>query len=103
MTTLIKPAVGDGAYLQLGADAYAYTVIEVSPSGKTIKVQQDRHVRKDRNGLSEDQTYLYVPNPQAEVEVFTLRSNGSYHRKGQPSHYGALYVGERAAYRDPSF
>ena len=34
--------VGDGATQRIGSDAHAYTVIKVSPSGKTITLQRDK-------------------------------------------------------------
>ncbi len=92
------PAVGDGATYAIGMDRYAYTVIEVSPSGKTIRVQRDRVVRV--GGEGDGSRYIYIPNTDREVETFTLRRSGSYHRKGSPATYGALTVGHRDHSRD---
>ena len=72
------PAVGDGATYAIGMDRYAYTVIEVSPSGKTIRVQRDRVVRV--GGEGDGSRYIYIPNTDREVETCTLRRSGSYQR-----------------------
>ena len=37
------PKVGDGASFGYGSDTYPYNVIEVSASGKTIKIQADTY------------------------------------------------------------
>lgn len=94
------PAVGDGATYSIGLDCYAYTVIEVSPSGKTIRVQRDRVVRVGGEGEGENSRYIYIPNTDQEVEVFTLRKSGNYYRKGSPAIYGAITVGRRDHSRD---
>ena len=98
MDSTKKPTIGDGATYTIGADSYPYTVIEVSPSGKTIRVQRDRAVLV--GGEGEDSRHVYIPNTDREAETFTLRrSSGSYHRKGHPATYGALEVGHRKTYR----
>ncbi len=98
MTTTKTPTIGDGATYTIGMDCYAYTVIEVSPSGKTIQVQRDRAVRVGGGG--EDSRYIFIPDTEREVEIFTLRRGGAYHRKGSPATYGALAVGRRHHSRD---
>lgn len=52
---------GVGLTIGVGGDMYAYTVRDVSGSGKTIWVSQDSMKRVDNNGpYSEDQTYEFT-------------------------------------------
>lgn len=95
---------GEGGTVSLWSDCYPVTVIEVSASGKQVKVQADGYRRTDDNGLSEDQRYDYYEVSTNPVEVFTKRSNGRFVRKGDDAKSGPrLSVGSRRAYRDPSF
>lgn len=92
------PTVGMGATELMYSDRKAYTVIEVSDSGKTCKAQSDTATRTDKNGMSESQTYRYEPNPDGEV--ITLRIN----KRGQWVHSGTVFrMGERDAYHDYSY
>lgn len=102
-TTNTKPQVGQGGTHQVGTDAYPYTIIEVSESGKTVKAQRDSYVRTDSNGWSESQTYEYSRNPEGTIDTFTLRNNGNYYQKGQSQHYHPFFPGNRRFFWDPSF
>ena len=101
--TNTKPVVGQGGTHQVGTDAYPYTIIEVSESGKTIKAQRDEYIRTDSNGQSELQTYEYSPDLEGVINTFTLRKSGNYHEKGQSRHYHPFFPGHRRFFRDPSF
>jgi hypothetical protein len=93
------PQVGMGATILGWTDRHAATIVEVSPSGKTIVIQRDNAKRIDSNGMSESQQYEFTPNADAERETFRLRKTGEYRSK-----YGAnLRIGERSEYFDYSF
>lgn len=94
----IRPEVGMGATEHLWSDRHAYTIIEVSPSLKTIKLQADNSRRIDTNGMSEVQEYEFTPNPKGPTRVACLRADGRYHIggvKGNP-----VSIGYRDAYYD---
>lgn len=100
------PQVGDGATQSFGGDSYPFTVVKVSASGKTIWVQRD-HVTctKPMSAYgADDAEYSYSPDPDAAVQVATLRKDGRYHVKGTSSkHGGGFTVGFRSYRRDPHF
>ncbi len=72
------PIVGMGATMQVGSDQYAVTIIGVTPSGKTIKLQHDRVrlTKESRRGLSKDrgahQQHLFTSDPNGEVVTARL-------------------------------
>ena len=94
-----KPVIGMAATLIMLSDRHAYTVISVSPSGKTIKAQRDKAIRIDSNGASEAQEYSYQCDANAEIETFRLGKHGNY-RNAQGT---KLSLGERYSYHDFSF
>lgn len=97
----VVPVVGMGVTMNIGSDSYPCTVVEVI-SEKRCVVQQDRQKRTDSNGLSEDQSYLFIPNPEAEKVTIYLNKYGNWKRfGGSKSYYYSL--GKRRAYSDPSF
>jgi hypothetical protein len=96
-----KPAVGMGVTYGCWTDRHAGTIIEVSPSGKTIKVQDDIAKRVDNNGMSECQSYEHSPNPNGQIHVFKITN-----RKGRKAWRSGNYVaglGNRRTYHDYSF
>lgn len=97
------PAVGDGATMLGWTDRHAATVVEVSASGKKVVVQQDHAKRIDNNGMSESQSYEYSPNPNGSRDVYTLRKDGSYTRRGDTLGGRQLLIGHREEYYDYSF
>ncbi|HET6494548.1 MAG TPA: hypothetical protein VFH61_04175 [Thermoleophilia bacterium] len=46
--TVPEIEVGDGMTLTIASDSEAYTVVKVSPNGKTLTLQRDRAVRTNR-------------------------------------------------------
>jgi hypothetical protein len=92
--------IGMGATIQYHSDREPATIIEVSPSGKRIVIQEDSVKRTDNNGMSECQTYEYSPNPEGTIHVATLRKDGHYRLVGQKT---SVYVGARSKYYDFSF
>jgi len=99
--TPVVPVVGMGVTYCVGSDSYPYTVIEVSKSGKRVRVQQDTATRVDSNGQSEAQTWLYESDPDGKVMEFSLRKTGVWRPKGSDHCY--LSLGGRRKYSDPSF
>ena len=95
-----EPKVGNGVYYCVGTDRHPATIIEISPSGKTITIQDDDYKRVDGRGLSEWQEYEFTPNPNGSTH--TCRWNAK--RKGWVTQGGRFYVSltGRNAYRDPS-
>ena len=93
------PKVGDGATIIMWSDRKAATIVRVSPSGKSVWIQQDHAKRVDPNGMSECQEYAYTPNPDAPEREYRLR-NGRWKQVGG-SH--GLLIGERREYHDFSF
>jgi hypothetical protein len=94
------PEVGMGATITMYTDRHACTIIDVSPFGRRIIVQEDAATRTDTNGMSESQTYSYTPDPKGAVCVFSLRKDGRYvERCGS----NGLLVGSRRHYHDFSF
>jgi len=91
------PVVGMGVTFLHWTDRSAGTVVWVSPSGKTIKVREDRATPVGPIHFTERQTYTYAPDPLSPVQIFRLTARG-WRRKGT-----SLHLGERSAYRDPSF
>jgi len=100
----LTPEVGMGATLISWTDRTAATIVEVHVSGKTLWVQRDHARRTDDRGMSDAQDYEYTPDPDAPVEVFTVRHDGRWVRKGSSTRSGTvLLVGARDHYRDPTF
>lgn len=96
-TPLKIPRIGDGATRILYSDRHACTVVYVSPSGKTVTVQDDRAERIDKNGMSDAQEYIYHQNLAGEKTTFRYTKRG-YTARGQ-----SLSIGERDEYYDYSY
>ncbi len=92
------PKVGDGATLLCWTDRRAATVVFVSPSGKTIHLQEDIAERTDAHGMSECQSYTFTPDPTATVQVARLTKKGWKVVKGS-----RVIIGTRDKYYDYSF
>lgn len=93
-----RPLIGDGATMLMWTDRHACTITHVSPSGKTLTVQEDRAIRVDDNGQSEMQTYRFERNYSGAIHHVRLCKDGRWRSKGTP-----FAVGLRSEYRDPSF
>jgi hypothetical protein len=92
--------VGMGGTLYIGSDRYAYTVTAISPSGKTLTIQEDRAERGEGFDFYKNQTYVYTANPKGEIEnVHWSGKRGRYQHEG---HFG-FYLGERDHHVDPDF
>ena len=97
--TKLVPTVGMGVTVLGWTDRYPGTVILVSPSGKTINVQEDLAVRTDANGMSESQEYAYSPDPHGRIWTFRLGKHGWRGANKGPG----LRLGVRERYYDYSF
>ena len=97
------PAVGMGATILRWTDRAAATIVEVSPSGKSLKVKGDRSIRTDDNGMSDAQSYRYEPIEDIRPITYTLRKNGRWVRQGDPMNGESLAIGIRDTYHDYSF
>jgi predicted flavoprotein YhiN len=93
------PEVGMGATVLRWTDRTACTIIKVSPSLKTISVQEDKATRVDSNGMSEIQQYLYETNPEGIIHTFRKTKKGW--RTAGGGH--GLLIGRRCQYHDFSF
>lgn len=94
------PQVGMGCTICMYSDRHAATIVRISPSGKTVYVQQDTAtvVRGSRyDGTAE---YSYEPDPTAPIRAFRLTKRGW--RAGGKNGTGLL-IGHRDEYYDPSF
>ena len=101
--------VEDGVTLNYYSDEEAATVIEIDPKGRWIKVQEDKAIRTDSNGMSESQTYEFERNPNGRIHTFyktrhrgiTLFTNTGRSTYGD---YGIwLSLKQRRCYFDYSF
>lgn len=93
--------VGDGATICMYSDRHACTVVGVF--GKSVYVQRDHAEIVSGSGFDGSAEYEYHFNPDAPVEVFTLRKNGQYVRMGEPYRNGTSLGIGRSEYRDPHF
>lgn len=99
--TLVEvPRVDAPATVHWLTDSHGATVIEVSPSGAKVTVREDRAIRTDKNGWSEQQSYTHERDPDGKVHVFYRDGRGQYRNRKTGIR---LNIGERRTYRDPSF
>lgn len=75
--------LGGGAHLRYGSDVYAYTVIAMSPSGKTVTLQR-AHVDIIRPARSwgEQPERAFKPDPEGATVKVTLRKDGRFRPVG---------------------
>lgn len=67
--------VGDGATRLMYSDHQAFTVVEICTSRKII-VQRDIAIRTDRRGMTTDQDYIFIPNPNGYKVTLRLCQSG---------------------------
>lgn len=92
----LTPEPGMGATILEWTDRRAGTILSVSPH--QIKVQEDKAVRTDGGGMSEQQTYSYSSDPGGVVHVFRMTRKGWRNSSGN-----GLLIGVRDQYYDFSF
>lgn len=107
MSNTTFPVVGMGATYCIGSDRYAGTIIHVHKNGRELAWQADsvqNVAPASERQWGGTQKYEYQSNPQAEIEIYTLRKNNRWVQKGRPIRgYGNLWIGERDHYMDPCF
>jgi YD repeat-containing protein len=93
------PRVGEGMSITLFTDTHAYTVVAVSPNGKTITLQRDLAVRVNRAAdtfepggffghteCPEGQQWTYERDPEGAVVRVTWRAAiSAYKQAGHPT------------------
>lgn len=100
----VVPVVGMPATVGIGSDSYPYTVTAVSASGKSITLQRNRYKAAADSNYFGQQKYEYSDEYQGEAEVWTLRTDGKWRRKGTEKGSGYyLCLGFRRAHSDPHF
>lgn len=62
--------IGDGVTLNYHSDEEPATIIEIDPKGKWIKVQRDKAVRTDNNGMSDCQDYEFSRDENGRIQTF---------------------------------
>ncbi len=120
MSYEINPVVGAGVSICGYSDVYACSIVEVSKSGKSIKVVRDKSVLLNGVGSGEPdalkfspggfcghmsgiQRYSYEPNPEGYPESFSLRKNGRWVRKGESAKGGSKLIAGRHEHYDYNF
>lgn len=98
--------VGDGVSYGFNGDSYPATVVEVSPSGHRIVVQDDdaRCIKGDSSYGANDAQFLFAVNTKGRKTVFTRRWNGAYVMAGSKGGFWcwSVWMG-RSHTRNPSF
>lgn len=98
-----KMKVGDGATVIYYSDRKAGTIIEISKDGKVVKVQEDKAIRIDNNGMSDCQVYEYERDPQGYIHTFKKNRRGQFTNNGKVDYGAILGIGFREEYYDYSF
>lgn len=62
--------VGDGCTIEYYSDEQACTIIEIDPKGRYLKVQEDKAIRIDNNGMSDCQSHVFERNPKGAIHTF---------------------------------
>lgn len=89
--------VGDGATIQVGSDAYPWTVIAVKPG--RITLQEDASKALNDVSSTEIQRWAITPNPEGRI-LEVVKTSTRWKVKGQDR---TVHFGSRRRYRDPSF
>lgn len=95
-------AVGVGVTMLSWTDRHPGTIIDVDPNGKWIKIQEDKAIRIDNNGMSDSQDYKYQINPNGSIKIYKKARNGTFTDNGRNDGCG-LIIGIREKYFDYSF
>ena len=97
---IIDPVVGMPATIYLGSDCYPYTIIDVSFSKQTIKLQADTYKLISGSCASENQEYEYTQDNDGIIKSARKRKNGNFYL---PHSNTRVILGYRRSYHDPSF
>lgn len=76
----LAPVVGMGATILLWSDRHAVTITDVFRVGNSpyVRVQEDKAIRVDNNGMSDAQEYRYEPDPNGIVSHFRQDATGCW-------------------------
>ena len=91
----------NGATLGVGSDRYPYTIL--TRTERKITAQKDSFRAAPGSDYFGEQKWDITPNPNAEIETFTLRKNGKWIKVGDSMKGCRLNPGNRSAYKDPCF
>jgi hypothetical protein len=101
--------IGDGATIQMYSDRRAATIIKISPSGKTIAIQEDHAELLNRNELKINpggfsaniqggQKYSFKPDIYGTIRRARKRKDGKWYSQGN-----RIIIGERQHFYDFNF
>jgi len=97
-----QPNNFEGGAVRVGSDCYPYSII--ARTNTRIEARKDNYKPATGFDYYSNQVYDYEFNPLSGVEVFTLRKNGRWVKKGSDMWHGISIVpGSRRCYQDPSF
>lgn len=91
--------IGMGATFCIGSDSYPATVIDITPSGKTVTIQEDNYEIISGSSHDGSAEYTYSANPNGRVISFRYSTKS---KNWKNSSYRA-YFGIRRKYYDPHF
>lgn len=91
--------IGMGGTICIGSDSYPCTVIDITPSGKTVTVQYDNYTWASGDPTIGSAEYRYSRDENGRTEKF--RYSKKYKRWKNSSY--RVYFGDRRYYQDPSF
>lgn len=94
------PKVEMPCTMVMHSDRHACTVVKVSPTKAKIVVQRDIAIRKDKNGVSENQEYSFERDPNGPTYEAFRNKKGQYQIKGKGAY---IALGFRDEYFDPCF
>lgn len=98
------PEVGMGATQVWWTDRKAFTIVKVSADGKTVWATRDIVTRTDAGGPNNAQRYEFETDWDGETDVYTLRKDGRWIRKGMSMKNGqVLSIGVRREFYDYGF
>lgn len=93
------PVIGIGATELCWSDRHPYTIIDISPTGKTITIQRDIAKRIDKNGMSDTQEYSYERDTDGVIYKARKDKSGRW----KILRGNRINIGEREKYYDYSF
>lgn len=100
MESQIPPHIGMGATIHVGTDRYACTIVDISQSGKTLTLKEDKATLTSGDIFKYPQEYRYEDNPNGRMHKVRYS-----HQHGWRT-IGTLFpvsIGIRNEYRDPHF
>lgn len=101
--------IGDGATIQMYSDRRAATIIDISPSNKTITIQEDNAELLNRDELKTNpggfsaniqgsQKYKFSKDLNGQIAIAKKHKDGKFYSQGN-----RIVVGERQHFYDFNF